>query len=166
MGELNEMQTESVNEIHSNLIHLANQIEHLLTAFKLGASSLTFSDEQINTGKILKAVIKEQGPLMLQKNTEFVDTSTDEFTVSGDSRRIKEIFTNLVQNSVDFVPDTDGKISIEGASQDKHVQFFIKDNGIGMPEQVKLKVFEPFFTTKEQGKGTDLGLSTCYRIMK
>jgi two-component system, NtrC family, sensor kinase len=42
----------------------------------------------------------------------------------------------------------------------------IKDNGPGMPAQVKEKIFEPFFTTKPVGKGTGLGLSIVYTIVE
>jgi signal transduction histidine kinase len=41
----------------------------------------------------------------------------------------------------------------------------IKDNGMGMSEEVKAKVFDNLFTTKAVGKGTGLGLSIAYKIM-
>ena len=41
----------------------------------------------------------------------------------------------------------------------------MKDNGTGMPENVKAKVFQPFFTTKPTGQGTGLGLSVSYDIV-
>jgi signal transduction histidine kinase len=42
----------------------------------------------------------------------------------------------------------------------------VTDTGIGMPEHVKNKLFEPFFTTKKTGKGTGLGTSISYGIVK
>lgn len=41
----------------------------------------------------------------------------------------------------------------------------VKDNGIGIPENVKSKIFQPFFTTKPTGEGTWLGLSLSYDII-
>jgi len=60
----------------------------------------------------------------------------------------------------------DPKIIVTTLFKDQMVLIKIKDNGAGIPDQVKTKIFEPFFTTKPAGEGTGLGLSICNDIIK
>ena len=56
-------------------------------------------------------------------------------------------------------------ITLNTSQTDKEVIIKIKDNGIGIPENIRQKIFEPFFTTKPVGQGTGLGLPLCHDII-
>jgi PAS domain S-box-containing protein len=94
--------------------------------------------------------------------------------------QFEQVIVNLVVNAHDAMPKG-GKLILEtsnvtlnrdcahqqaGILPGKYVRVTISDTGIGMTEQVKARLFEPFFTTKDEGKGTGLGLATCYGIIK
>jgi len=72
---------------------------------------------------------------------------------------------NLVVNARDAMPDG-GSITIAAGMLDEKVRLTVTDTGTGMPPDVASRIFEPFFTTKELGKGSGLGLSTVYGIVK
>lgn len=86
--------------------------------------------------------------------------------VMGDPSQLKQVFLNLFYNAVDAMKDSEKKIlTIEGNADEtgRYISIYIRDTGMGIPEENLSKIFEPFFTTKE--KGTGLGLSVAYGII-
>jgi signal transduction histidine kinase len=81
----------------------------------------------------------------------------------GNASEIREVLTNVMFNSIEALPDG-GKITIKTRMRGDNIQISIRDNGLGMTEEVKKKLFEPFFTTK-RGKRNGLGLSVAYGII-
>ena len=80
---------------------------------------------------------------------------------------LNQVWTNLLDNAVDAVPEKNGVIAIDTRydAGEKCVHVDVTDNGHGIPEEKQSRIFEPFFTTKEAGKGTGLGLDITYRIV-
>ncbi len=86
--------------------------------------------------------------------------------------RINQVFMNIIGNAIHALLDhpiegREPELSIETYPESKErIVIKIKDNGPGMPAQVRERIFEPFFTTKPVGKGTGLGLSIVYTIIE
>lgn len=79
--------------------------------------------------------------------------------------RLSQVFINLLVNSAHAI-DVEGNVSVYSYDDEENVCVEIRDDGCGIPEEIKLKIFDPFFTTKPVGKGTGLGLSLCSEIIK
>ena len=81
--------------------------------------------------------------------------------------KFSQLIMNLLVNAIQAI-ENEGLITIKTyLSQDKTELFIaIKDNGCGIPDEIKEKIFEPFFTTKEVGKGIGLGLSIVFGIVE
>lgn len=78
---------------------------------------------------------------------------------------LSHIITNLIKNSLDAISEG-GVLEISTGLNDFGAQISIKDNGPGIPDEIKKRIFEPFFTTKSKEKGTGLGLAICNEIIK
>lgn len=88
--------------------------------------------------------------------------------IYGDADRLEQVFRNLIANAVDAMPDG-GNIYIDAEIPSERPDFLlvrIKDEGEGIAEENMHRIFDPFFTTKKLGKGSGLGLSICYGIIK
>lgn len=83
--------------------------------------------------------------------------------------KINQMIMNLIDNSIYAIHKKDGNINglinIKTESNKEAIIITVKDNGIGIPEDIKDKLFDPFFTTKDVGEGTGLGLSIVRSIV-
>ena len=101
-------------------------------------------------------------------------------TVEIDPVHIQQVLMNLVVNARDAMPDGGRLIvetgirtfsglqirrDIEGA-EGTYVVVSVEDSGQGMDKSLMLRIFDPFFTTKEKGRGTGLGLSMVYGVVR
>ncbi|MBU1195940.1 MAG: PAS domain S-box protein [Proteobacteria bacterium] len=94
--------------------------------------------------------------------------------IRAEHNRLEQIFINLVTNAIDSMDEKEEKsdapvakvLTIRTYAENKWVVAEVSDTGLGMTEEVKRKIFEPFFTTKETGKGTGLGTSISFGIIK
>nr|WP_294792686.1 ATP-binding protein [uncultured Mucilaginibacter sp.] len=81
----------------------------------------------------------------------------DPFIVFADRDQLLRCFNNLLKNSIEATPsDRSGLVEINYETGDKNILFMIKDNGNGIPENMREKIFEPNFTTKSSGTGLGL----------
>lgn len=79
---------------------------------------------------------------------------------------MNQVWTNIIDNAIDAMEvNGKGNLTITTIHDDRFLKVTIKDDGPGIPEDIKQNIFAPFFTTKEMGKGSGLGLDVVSRIM-
>ena len=148
---------------------------------------LAFSRQQILEPRVLNfntAVVGMEGLLrrLLGEDIDLVVVPTPGLgNVKADPGQIEQVITNLAVNARDAMPQG-GQLIIEtqNVTIDKdyarqigvtmpsgsYVLLAVSDSGGGMDEATRVRIFEPFFTTKGPSRGTGLGLSTVYGIVK
>jgi two-component system NtrC family sensor kinase len=85
--------------------------------------------------------------------------------VLGSNNKLQQVFLNLFMNARDAMP-SGGMVEVRTASNNGTVEIEITDSGSGIPRENLHRIFDPFFTTKSSGRGTGLGLSVSYGIIK
>ena len=75
------------------------------------------------------------------------------------------MFLNLFLNARDAMP-SGGMLEVRTTAHNGSVEVEIVDTGAGIPRELIHRIFDPFFTTKASGRGTGLGLSVTYGIIK
>jgi len=95
--------------------------------------------------------------------------------IIAEHNRLEQVFINLVSNAIDAMDakasqpdnaDKEKRLTIRSFVENGQVVVKVIDTGTGMTEEIKNKIFEPFYTTKKVGKGTGLGVSISYGIVK
>jgi len=134
----------------------------------------------INLNELISHVQKMLHRLIGEDIRIELQVAEDLRQIKADPGQIEQLVLNLVVNARDAMPEggtltirtanlTVGSAGARGAPDippGDYVQLCVSDTGVGMSEEVCEHVFEPFFTTKEAGKGTGLGLATCFGIVK
>jgi two-component system sensor histidine kinase AtoS len=85
--------------------------------------------------------------------------------IMGYENKLKQLFMNLIVNSIDAVL-TGGQIEATVEESQSHVEVTIRDNGYGIPRTIQEEIFKPFFSTKVTKTNTGLGLSICQHIVE
>ena len=175
-GGLDERQKEQVDHILSSSEKAAHLTKGLLAFSRkqvMALKPVNLNDAVENVKKILVRIIGEDIQL---KTLCFANR----IMVYADTGQIEQVLINLATNARDAMRKG-GTLTIEiglqtveapvdhesgSAKQGRHAVMVVSDTGVGMDAETSSRIFEPFYTTKEVGKGTGLGMSIVYGIIK
>ncbi len=164
-GPLNPDQKKAINEIQQNSTQLNNLINDFWNAQQLDLGKMKYLYENIEVDDFIEQEMNALTDLMTEKKIEFTKSVESGLVINADRTKLGEIFMILVENSVVFVPEADGKIQISAKSSNGFVQFSVNDNGSGIPKEKINSLFKKFHQmdtshTRSHG-GSGLGLVIC-----
>jgi len=173
--DLTTEQRTCIETIHVSGAALLKLINDILDLSKIEASRFTIEQVSFDPRALVNDVIELLTPQAEAKGLvvrSWLDPSLPDWVI-GDPTRLRQVFMNLVGNSVKFTEQ--GEIVIEAhatnpSSGQVTCHFEVRDTGIGIPRDMQGKIFEPFTqadtsTTRKYG-GTGLGLAICRRIVQ
>ncbi len=164
--------TAVAEEIRQNVQRAAGIIKHMRDFSRMSEGV----QSRVNLNDPISGVFKVLGHQLKMHRVEvFLELAPDLPDILGESNRLEQVFINLVTNALDAMDEKEKKLlpgsilkelRIRSFSEKGEVVVTVSDTGTGMSQEVMDKIFEPFFTTKEVGKGTGLGVSISYGIVK
>ena len=171
-GEINNLELITMaDEIRSNVQRAAEIINHMR---EFARQSKAVSGE-LNINEPIRDVFKVLGQQLRVHEIKLeLDLDDTLPPVLADHNRLEQVFINLVTNAMDSLDkkgETENRrwskfLKIKSFYENGQVVVSVFDNGTGIPDDIIDKIFDPFFTTKEIGKGTGLGMSISYGIVK
>ncbi|OEU65570.1 MAG: PAS domain-containing sensor histidine kinase [Desulfovibrio sp. S3730MH75] len=145
------------------MLEEADRLNRVVTDLLYLSKPHELEPQIVNLGEVCDSMNTLMGFDFEHKGTELTH-SLKVNEVYADPDSIRQVLLNLLVNSLDAIPEGDGKISIHAKENDHGVWISVCDNGPGMPEDVRKHALEPFFTDKP--KGTGLGLAIVNTIMR
>ena len=161
----------SFNVILNNIELEARLIDDLLDLTRISAGKLSLRRQLVDVHKIFKDALACVQSDQLSKHISLtVDWSAQKNEVNGDPLRLRQIFWNILKNSVKFTPP-DGTVRVNASNADSHVIIKVTDSGIGIKPEELPRLFNPFAQGDHAGKtgsqvygGLGLGLAIAKNL--
>jgi two-component system, OmpR family, sensor histidine kinase VicK len=190
-GGLNEKQKKAISIIQRNVEKQMALVEDVLDVYKLDVGNIGLRKQDVNIIKLIEHTIADLNPLAIERQVKLeADVKIPpviENNVYCEPSRIEQVLSNLIKNSLDFVPQKSlGKIVIRvekiidanknnnqiSNSPNYHGEFLftVEDNGIGIPIDKSDNLFKKFYqldtSPTRKHVGTGLGLVICKGIIE
>lgn len=164
-GFIQLLQMKSDTEYFPLMLSEIERIETIIHEFLSIAKPEIISFEKKNICFILENVVSLINTKAIMTNIHIkFQTDPDVLYIDCFEKQLKQVFINILQNSIEAMPDG-GEITITAKkANDTEVMICLSDEGIGIPEERIIKLGEPFYSTKE--KGTGIGLMISYKIIE
>ena len=165
-GPVTQQQTESLERIERNHLHLLGLINDILNLSRIEAGRIEYEMLDVDLSEALADLRPMIEPQFLTKSLDFEITDPDNLpSVCGDREKIQQILLNLLSNAVKFTP-AGGRVTVDADVSDKSpamVMIRVTDTGQGIPHEKLNIIFDPFIqvdsTHSRAEQGTGLGLA-------
>ncbi|WP_232203039.1 CHASE domain-containing protein [Nitrosopumilus sp. SJ] len=170
VGEITEKQKKAVNAIYSNAVKLNKLIGDLLDVQKLEIDRMEMNNTPFDVKELIETICQNFEHEFNKKNVKLQNNCNQRIVINGDAHRLEQVFNNMINNALDFIPNDTGIVELDAEQTGEFVMFSVKDNGVGISKENQKNLFKKFYqidssNIRKHG-GTGLGLSICEGIIK
>ena len=152
----------TIERIVKQTFRASEIVNNLLNFSRTGAAEFV----EVNLNSVLEETLTlVQHPFKTAQVNVIKNYSEQLPPVLGSITRLQQVFLNLFMNARDAMP-SGGMLEVRTGAHNGSVAVEVTDTGSGIPAENLHRIFDPFFTTKATGRGTGLGLSVSYGIIK
>jgi signal transduction histidine kinase len=151
-----------------NTDRLMALITDILDVSAIDSGRLEISPEYVDVGEAVRVAVEEAMPGASAKQHTLFTAAPLGITVWADRRRIVQVLAHLLSNAVKYTPPG-GRIEAGLDSGDDQIRAWVRDTGIGIPEEEQQRLFEKFYRTSSGRRitgGTGLGLSIARSLVE
>lgn len=174
-SDINQKQRDYIDTIRDSAQHLLTVINGILDFSKIEAGKLTLDYAPLDIQSCLNEVLHLLAPSAEEKNIQLINYVDSEVpsNLLGDSLRLKQVFTNLVNNAIKYSSYGNIVIDVECLEKSENqitLKVKVTDQGVGLTKEEQDSLFEPFIqidsANNRKYDGTGLGLAICKGLVE
>lgn len=171
VGELTQKQNEIVHHIYASAQGLVSLVEDFLNVTKIEQGGMKYLFAPVDVKEIVSDLASDMRIAAEDKHLSFTSTIDEmgTYILNADGVKIKQVFLNLVDNSIKYTKEGFVKVSLSKNKKEHMMVFSVSDSGIGITEETKAKLFTKFGRGEGasiNGGGSGLGLYLAEQIVK
>lgn len=144
---------------------LSDMVEELLDFSRFQSNRITLNIEEVELSELLKDIVVQMKPRAVRNYIDLREQIEDISIVNGDRNRLKQVFINILDNSLKFTKN-EGKINIQLTCNEAEAIVIIEDTGCGIKTEHLPNVLKKFYKGDLKKTGSGIGLAICDEIIR
>jgi signal transduction histidine kinase len=156
--------------IERQLTHMVRLVDDLLDLSRINSDKLELQKHPVALSEVVSQAVETVRPLVTEAQHELsIDLPAEPLQLNADTVRLSQAFSNLLNNACKYT-DPGGRISVTAVREDGQVVVSIRDNGMGIPNDLSPKIFDMFtqadHSSQRQHGGLGIGLALVKRLVE
>lgn len=161
-----EQARDRIDLIDQQVQHLNIMVQDLLDVSRVARGKIRLDRQLVDASSIIDGAVMKAGPTLASRQHELSVAPCDEpLPILVDPMRMEQVLTNLLINAAKYTPDG-GQISVGVDADGDSAVFTVRDNGIGIAQEMLPRVFDLFVQIDANGKNSDGGLGIGLALVK